>query len=35
VPLHRGILANYFEKLGLYFALSLPFWYGYLNNKSG
>ena len=31
----RGILANYFKKLSLYFALSLPFWYGYLNNKSG
>jgi len=35
VPLHRGILANYFKKLSLYFTLSLPFWYWYLNNKSG
>jgi hypothetical protein len=35
VPLHRGILANYSKKLSLYFALPLPFWYWYLNNKSG
>jgi hypothetical protein len=35
VPLQRAILANYFKKLSLYFALALPFWYGYLNNKSG
>ena len=35
VSLQRGILANYFKKLSLYFALALPFWYWYLNNKSG
>jgi len=29
------VLANYFKKLSLYFALSFPFWYGYRNNKSG
>ena len=29
------VLANYFKKLSLYFGLSLPFWYWYINNKSG
>jgi len=33
-PVNRGILANYFKKLSLYFALSLPLWYWYFNNKS-